>query len=204
MMMRTLLGLLAAAGMVLMAQPPPVLVIGDSISIGYTPGVTALLEGNAVVRHSEGNAAHTSNGLAKLDEWLGAEEWKVITFNFGLHDLKIMENGQHQVGLEQYEKNLGAIAARLKKTGARLLYVTTTPIPEGNLSPPRKPGDEVLFNAAARRVMKKARIPVVDLYAFAKPKLAEIQSPANVHFKKEGSAQLAEVVAKAIAEQLKK
>ena len=100
-------------------------------------------------------------------------------------------------------KNLDVIAGRLRKTGARLLFVTTTPVPEGKLSPPRRPGDDVLFNAAARRVMKKHKIRVVDLYAFAKPRLAEIQTPADVHFTKAGSAALAEVVAKAIEEQLK-
>ena len=78
------------------------------------------------------------------------------------------------------------------------------PVPEGKLSPLRNPGDDVLFNEAALRVMSKHKIPVVDLYAFAKPRLAEIQGKANVHFNKEGSAMLAELVAKAIEEQLKK
>ena len=199
--MKILIGLLCVG---LAAQSPLVLVIGDSISIGYTPRVTAKLAGKAVVKHNDGNAAHTNTGVEKLEGWLGTEEWKVITFNFGLHDLKIMENGKHQVGLAEYEKNLGTIAARLKKTGARVLFVTTTPVPEGKISPLRKPGDEVLFNKAARRVMKKHKIRVVDLYAFAKPRLAEIQTPANVHFTKEGSVQLAGVVAAAIEKELRK
>ncbi|MFN0102324.1 MAG: SGNH/GDSL hydrolase family protein [Bryobacteraceae bacterium] len=201
--MRLLFGLFCVS-LGFAAQLPPVLIIGDSISNGYTPVVTTLLAGKADVKHHAGNAAHTNSGVAKLDGWLGAENWKVITFNFGLHDLKIMENGQHQVSVEQYERNLQTIAERLKKTGARLLYVTTTPVPEGKLSPPRNPGDEVLFNDAALRVMKKHKIHIVDLYAFAKPRLAEIQGKANVHFTKEGSAALAEVVVKAIEEQLKK
>ena len=196
--MRLLLGLLFV-GLGLTAQ---VLVIGDSISIGYTPAVTTLLAGKADVKHHAGNAAHTNNGVAKLDEWLGTEKWKVITFNFGLHDLKIMENGLHQVGVTEYEKNLDAIAARLRKTGARLLYVTTTPVPEAIVSPQRNPGDVFLFNEAALRVMTKHKIQVVDLYGFAKPRLTEIQRKANVHFTKEGSAALADVVAKAIEGQL--
>jgi lysophospholipase L1-like esterase len=199
--MRLFIGLICV-GLGLAAQAPKVLMIGDSISIGYTPAVAALLAGKAEVKHHEGNAAHTNNGVAKLDEWVGAEKWKVITFNFGLHDLKIMENSRHQVGIEQYEQNLDAIATRLEKTGARLLYVTTTPVPEGKLSPLRKPGDEVLFNQAALRVMMTHKIPIVDLYGFAKPRLTEIQTQANVHFTKEGSAALAELVAKAIEEQL--
>lgn len=201
--MRLLIGLLGLA-LCLTAQTPKVLIIGDSISIGYTPPLTALLAGKAEVVHHAGNAAHTNNGVEKLDEWVGAEKWRVITFNFGLHDLKIMEDGKHQVGIDVYAKNLDSIATRLEKTGARLIYVTTTPVPEGKLSPPRKPGDEVEYNAAALKVMKKHKIPVVDLYGYAKPRLAEIQNPANVHFTKDGSAQLAAVVAKKIEEQLGK
>src|SRR6187399_239096 len=103
--MRLLLGLFCI-GLGLFGQAAPVLVIGDSISIGYTPVVTTLLAGKADVKHNEGNAAHTGTGVAKLEEWLGTEKWKVITFNFGLHDLKIMENGKHQVGVVEYEANL--------------------------------------------------------------------------------------------------
>lgn len=200
--MRFLIGLLLAAGS-LLAQAPPVLIIGDSISIGYTPPLQGLLKGKADVRHHEGNAAHTNNGVEKLDLWLGTEKWKVITFNFGLHDLKIMEDGKHQVAIEKYAQNLDTIARRLKKTKARLLFITTTPVPDAKLNPPRKAGDEVLYNEAAKRVMKKHKIPVVDLYAFAKPQLSEIQGKANVHFHKEGSAKLAGVVAQAIEERLK-
>ena len=200
--MRKFFGLLAL-GLGLLAQAPPVLIIGDSISIGYTPPLTELLKDKAAVKHHAGNAAHTNNGVAKLDEWLGTEKWKVITFNFGLHDLKIMDDGKHQVSLEQYEKNLATIAARLKKTGARLLFVTTTPVPEGKLSPLRKPGDELAFNAAALRVMQQQKIKVVDLYGYARPRLATIQTPANVHFTKDGYAQLAAVVGTAIEKELK-
>jgi len=200
--MRFFLAILAV-GLGLAAEVPKVLVIGDSISIGYTPGVTTALAGKAEVKHHEGNAAHTNNGVAKLDEWLGTEKWTLITFNFGLHDLKIMENGQHQVSIEQYEKNIDAIAARLQKTGAKLLFVTTTPVPEGTSNPVRKSGDELTFNAAALRVMTKRGIPVLDLYAWSKPKLAEIQGVKNVHFTVTGRAAMAEFVAKAIEERLK-
>jgi acyl-CoA thioesterase-1 len=181
---------------------PKVLIIGDSISIGYTPFVTKMLAGKAEIVHNDGNAAHTNTGVEKLDSWLGSETWSVITFNFGLHDLKIMEDGKHQVGLRQYEQNLDRIAARLKATRARLIYITTTPVPEGKLSPLRRPGDERAFNDAARRVMTKHGVPVVDLEAFARARLAAIQRPSNVHFTDAGSEALATLVASAIQERL--
>lgn len=202
-MLRRLL-LCAAAGALLAAAPAKILIIGDSISIGYTPGVTERLKDRAEVTHHEGNAAHTKNGVEKLESWLGENRWDLITFNFGLHDLKIMDDGKHQVPIETYEANLEKIAKRLKKTGAKLLFFTTTPVPEGKLSPLRVPGDEVKFNAAAVRVMKKNRIPVVDLYGWSNPRLAAIQGKANVHFTKEGRDEMAAFVAAEIEKRLGK
>jgi acyl-CoA thioesterase-1 len=83
---------------------PRVLLIGDSISIGYTLEVRKLLAGKANVHRNPGNGGPTINGLARLDEWLGTSRWDVIHFNWGLHDLKVLTNGQHQVELAQYER----------------------------------------------------------------------------------------------------
>src|SRR6266853_1547477 len=78
---------------------PRVLLIGDSISIGYTEPVRAELRGNANVHRIPTNGATTANGLKNLDAWLGTERWDVIHFNFGLHDLRFMENKEHQISL---------------------------------------------------------------------------------------------------------
>ena len=67
---------------------PNVLIIGDSISLGYTGVVSAKLAGKANVIHNPGNAQGTKLGVEKLQEWLGDTKWDVIHFNWGLHDLK--------------------------------------------------------------------------------------------------------------------
>lgn len=190
-------------GAVLAAQSPKVLVIGDSISIGYTPPLTKLLAGKAVVTHNAGNAAHTANGVAKLEEWLGKENWAVIHFNFGLHDLRRMDDGKHQILVEQYELNLDRIATRLTKSGAKVTFATTTPVPDGKLSPPRVPGDDVKYNDAALRVMKKHGIPVVDLFGFVKPQQTRLLAKPNVHFEAAGYEALAQQVSAEIEKHLK-
>jgi len=181
---------------------PRVLLIGDSISIGYTLPVRELLRGKANVHRIPDNGGPTTRGIAQLDAWLGHGRWDVIHFNFGLHDLKINPDGSRQVPLEEYGRNLREIAARLKKTGARLVWATTTPVPGATANPPRQAADVVAYNAAARRVAEENGIAIDDLYGFALPKLAGIQIPANVHFTKEGYRALAERVAEAIAAQL--
>jgi len=188
---------------------PQVLIIGDSISIGYFKPLQERLKDIAVVSHNQGNAQHTANGLKRLNEWLGDTRWDIIHFNHGLHDLKYVDargrntsakTGKQQIPLEQYERNLDEIVRRLKKTGAKLIFATTTPVPDGTKI--RVKGDAVIYNRAAERVMKKHRIPINDLYSFALPRLDEIQRPQNVHFNPQGSELLAEQCAKSIFEAL--
>ena len=191
---------------------PRVLLIGDSISIGYTLPVRELLKGKANLHRIPVNGGPTITGLKGLDSWLGDAKWDVIHFNWGLHDLKYMgpsnENladpkaptSRQQVLLPEYEKNLRTLVDRLKKTGAKLIWCTTTPIaPE---TQGRVSGDEVKYNEAALRVMKESGVAIDDLYAFAKPRLAKIQLPANVHFTPEGYQELAGQVVAAIEKAL--
>ena len=126
----------------------------------------------------------------------------MIHFNWGLHDLKKIQ-GKHQVPIEGYEKNLGRLAARLKKTGAKLVWCSTTPVPE-KCSPPRTNEDVVAYNAVATKIMEENGIAIDDLYGFALPQLEKIQRPANVHFTPEGSKVLARQVAASILKALAK
>jgi len=196
------------------ASPPKVLIIGDSISIGYTEPLADILADKATVVHNPGNAQHSAYGLANLDKWLGSTQWDVIHFNHGLHDLKYVDEqgkntsskqtGHIQIPVQQYEKNMAAIVARLKKTGAKLIFATTTPYPDRPAGPLREAGQAEKYNQAALRVMAKHNIPVNDLHAFALPRLKQLQKPRNVHFKPEGSRALAQEVAKHILKALGK
>lgn len=181
---------------------PRVLLIGDSISIGYTLPVRKLLAGRANVHRIPGNGGTSGNGLFLIDSWLGTKPWDVVHFNFGLHDLKIMSDGKQQVPPEMYERYLRLIVERLKNTNASLIWASTTPVPEGKVSPLRSPADVPRYNAIALRVMRQNDITIDDLSAFAQPRITEIQEPVNVHFSAAGSNALAGEVAKAIEARL--
>jgi lysophospholipase L1-like esterase len=182
---------------------PRVLLIGDSISIGYTLPVRAALKGKANVHRPPENCGPTSLGVKKLDAWLGKGRWDVIHFNFGLHDLKLID-GKHQVSLEDYEKNLRQIVKRLQKTGATLIWCGTTPVPE-NSNPPRRNDDVLAYNALAKKIMDENRIVINDLYAFALPKLKKIQRPSDVHYTGQGykvlTGRVTEEILKALKQQ---
>jgi arylsulfatase A-like enzyme/lysophospholipase L1-like esterase len=185
---------------------PRVLLIGDSISMGYTLPVRELLQGKANVLRVPMNGGPTTNGLEHMKDWLGDGRWDVIHFNWGLHDLKFMPEGHRQVELEAYTKNLRELVKQMKAgaPGAKLIWCSTTPVPEGDLNPLRKNADVEAYNAAAAKVMAEEGVEIDDLYAFALPKLAEIQRPVNVHFHDEGSAVLAKQVAGEIEKRLPK
>ena len=190
---------------------PRVLLIGDSISIGYTLGVRERLSGKANVHRPPVNCAYTQFGIDNLDEWLGEEKWDVIHFNWGLHDLKYVNENYDMVPVEdavlqmcwpgQYAVNLDVLVEKLKETGAMLIFATTTPVPEGAVG--RVPGDAKKYNELARRVMADHNVQVNDLHTFVSPRLEEYQRPANVHFNDEGNdalaAQVSGVIEKALA-----
>lgn len=193
---------------------PRVLLIGDSISIGYTVPVQEQLKKRANVHRIPVNGGPTTNGLANLKSWLGDAKWDVIHFNWGLHDLKYIgadntsladptaAGSRQQVSLADYEQNLTKLVGQLQATGAKLIWCNTTPVPSGSQG--RVAGDEVKYNEVAARVMNKAGIAINDLCGHAAAKLQTIQRPANVHFTDEGSRYLAEHVVAAIDAQLPK
>ena len=177
---------------------PRVLLIGDSISIGYTLPVRELLKGKANVHRIPANGGPTKNGTANIEKWLGTGKWDVIHFNWGIHDLKFMPDGKRQVEAEDYEKNLRALVTRMKATDAKLIWATTTPIPDGELNPSRKFGKVPEYNAVAAKVMKENGVAIDDLNAAITPRIAELQNPKDVHYKAEGYAFLAKQVAASI------
>jgi len=186
---------------------PRVLLIGDSISMDYTVPVRRLLQGRANVHRVPGNGSTTVVGLENLSAWLGDKKWDVIHFNWGLHDLTVLlgqggvkNDGSHLVPLDQYQKNLEELVGRLKRTGATLVWATTTPVPPADVRILyRKSSDAIAYNAVARNIMEKSAIAIDDLYSFALPRLATIQKPENVHFTEAGSEELAKQVAASIS-----
>ena len=197
---------------------PRVLLIGDSISMGYTLAVRDMLKGKANVHRPNTNCGPTTKGLSQLDQWLATGgkgmKWDVIHFNWGLHDLKYMgakggnladpsdPNSKQQVPPNAYEKNLEQLVLRLKKTGAKLIWRNTTPVPSGSKG--RVAGDSVKYNTIAAKVMKKHGVEIHDIHTYAKKHEAKIQLKANQHYTKKGSESLAKECVKVIEAALKK
>lgn len=197
---------------------PRVLLMGDSVSIAYALEVRKRLAGVANVHRVPANCGSTKVALGYygLRRWLpkANEKWDVIHFNHGLHDLSYRfaddrdkndkgeyaspSNGGHpNVTPGDYEKNLRQIIARLKQTGAKLIFASTTPVPESDAAKYVK-DSEVPYNEIAKKVMTEEGVTWNDLWSLVKPRQTELQIPRNVHFQPKGSSVMAQQVAEVI------
>ena len=209
-----LVGLLAFTGGFVHAQEkmPRVLIIGDSISLGYTAGVKKNLEGKAEVLRPNTNCQHTAFGLSQIEKWLGDKKWDVIHFNWGIWDTHML-NAQGQLVRDetnkdalhirhtpkQYRENLTKLVDAMEKTGAKLIWASTTPIMS-------RKGDRFedikKLNAVGEEIMKERKVAINDLYAFVLPNAGKLQGGDKVHFTAQGSSELAKKVSDKILEAL--
>ena len=194
---------------------PRLLMIGDSISMGYHAAVVAALDDEATVVRPRENCEGTTKGVDRIEAWLDLDGggFDLVHFNFGLRDLKrVRADGRNsddptdppQADLAHYETQLRRILETITASGAVPVFCTTTPVPSGGVRPHREPTDVDRYNARALEIMTEHGVAVNDLNAFATSRLTEIQVPVNVHFTKAGSTVLGDEVASRIRAILKR
>jgi hypothetical protein len=152
-----------------------VLVIGDSVSIGYTPYVAANISDIALVQHApwggDGGAEETAYGLQCLDFFLHSPGGytihpDVIWFNWGLHDGPLGNNtipgqqGPATLYLSQLETLATTISAWAQARGIKLIFALTSPM----LCDANADGCVVTGNNGAEQIMKGLNIPTVNLH----------------------------------------
>ena len=174
---------------------PRLLVIGDSVSMNYESSAMAALKGVVNYHRCEGNSYSSNYGVQYADYWLGnyskkGFQWDVIQFNHGLHDLKQAgPSERYATPLESYKSNLRKEIAILKKSGAKLIFCTTTPVPRSSSGRyGRQKGSEVAFNKAALEVVSEyPEIQVTDLCKAVKDSSVfdKFRKGWDVHYYKE-------------------
>ncbi|MDP6779268.1 MAG: GDSL-type esterase/lipase family protein [Candidatus Latescibacteria bacterium] len=186
-----------------------VVLIGDSIRMGYQATVEKELAGEAEVWEPEVNGGNSRKVKEHLDAWALASPSKVIHINCGLHDLKV-EFGDEEsaVPLTEYRQNVEEILRRLvTQTQAQVIWAATTPVNEA-WHHERKGFDRfesyvAAYNEAASEICEKLDIPVNDLHGMVlEAGRDRLLTPDGVHFVEEGSVLLGKAVAKAVREYL--
>ncbi len=182
-----------------------VILIGDSIRMGYQQVVVDRLAGEAEVLYPQQNGGNSRNVLEHLDEWVLALRPDVVHLNCGLHDLKKdFGSDQAAVPLDDYQANLEAILARIRgETHACLIWAATTPVNEDwhhrNKGFDRFEADVVAYNRVAAEICQRLGVPIDDLYQVVMGAGRDrLLLPDGVHFNADGYALLGETVAEAV------
>ena len=193
-----------------------VVLIGDSIRMGYQQTARAELSDVAEVWGPEENGAHTANVLVHLHLWVLRRRPDLVHINAGLHDLKTIcyEGRENVVPLAHYRENVAAILRTVRERcpAAKLIWALTTPVNERKARAAherardfcRYEADVAAYNQAAAEVAGELGVPVNNLFSVVVDAGQErIQQPDGVHFTPEGYALLGRAAAQAIRAQLK-
>lgn len=150
-----------------------VIILGDSVSIGYEPIVATMMADVALVQHSpwggDGGAEETHYGWECLDYLMAAPDGTpqrpdVLWFNFGLHNLNNVTVPGQSGPIAEYGPYLERIVTKLQAmvagTKTKILFGITTPFMC------LKSTDDIVVanNQVAAGIMAKYNIPTVDMH----------------------------------------
>ncbi len=177
---------------------PRVLMIGDSITMGYFDGVANSLQGKAsCARLATSKCICDPAFLPEVEMLLKNYSFAVIHFNNGLHGFDY-DNKQYADAFNDLLKTFKKHAPQ-----AKLIWASSTP--------ERDPRDLSKFsetnrivterNSLADRFMKENQIPVDDLYGLVADH-PEFQGGDGVHFNEKGRDAQAKQVYETILRQL--
>ncbi len=184
-----------------------IILIGDSIRMGYQSRVMAQLRGRADVWAPKENCGHTLRIRENLQSWVIDQRPDVVHFNSGIHDLGWMDGERvARFTAGEYVRSLRIIIERMRQgTQAKLIFATTTPI----LAPcdPSLPNDRckvppivARYNTAAVALMQSLKVPVNDLYReIIRAGVNDCIGPDKIHMTDLGNETLAAAVMKAVS-----
>ena len=164
------------------------LLIGDSIRMGYDKSVKKTLEGVANVIFPAENCRFASYVLRYFHEYLNGvkgEEIDVIHWNAGLWDCLRLFGEEPHTPVDVYAYYIDRICIRIKKMcpNARVIFATSTKVLSEKMSKDFKRYNEEIekYNEAAVNVVKKYGFEVNDLYALSVTLPEQVHSDA-VHY----------------------
>ena len=180
--------------------------IGDSIRMHYEQKTESILGEKYKVFAPNGNCKFASFVHNSLRFWQQELETPdIIHFNAGLWDTAILykEDGCF-TPLDVYVDYMKKVVRELKKTGAKVIFATTTPVHddkqyfEGPMPPAHKNDDIIKYNQAVLEAFKDEEIVINDLFSLIYSEKEKYLSDDMIHPNNEGAEVLGKAVADAI------
>lgn len=202
-----------------------VLLLGDSIRLGYGQKVKELLSDIAEVKMPEENCKWTKNTYWYFSIWAGEERYDVIHWNNGIWDLHHIDNGEHFCSLDEYLRDNERLAALIRKYTDKMIWATSTP--GGKILDQRKALNALentdrefkkrfltsdqkdwnnsisIYNAAAVDLYRSLGAEIDDLHAVLSEHLEDYLSEDGIHPNEKGYDALAVHAAAVIRRALK-
>lgn len=186
-----------------------VLLLGDSIRIGYQNEVKKLLENEYEVIFPCENGRFAAYTLWQANQELKQNpDIALVHFNNGYWDMNIEEPlNEPMHPIDEYKYVLSRTVKLCRKCGAKVVFATTTPILDSG-SARDNTGVQVTlnysnewvneYNKAAAEVMKELDVPVNDLYALCMEDDKRYKCEDRLHLNSEGNKRCAQQVAEFI------
>ncbi len=150
-----------------------IVLIGDSIRMGYDKYVKDALSGTAEVYYPEENCRFAEYILRYAHEWKSAGKWgddiDLVHWNAGLWDALELFGDEPLTSLSYYAEAIARIDKRLRMLfpNAKIIFATSTAVNEKMSSPNFTRRNEVIekYNAEAIEVLANTDTVINDLYS---------------------------------------
>lgn len=185
-----------------------VLLLGDSVRMFYREAVAKELGEEYHVYSPDENCRFSGYVLNSLRLWLPQYPTPdIIHFNAGLWDTAVLypEDGCF-APKEEYTQNMRKILRELKKSGATLIFATTTPVHDrkqflkGPVPPAHSNQDITEYNRSVLQAYKNENVRINDLFSLMYPEREKYLSEDMIHPNEDGVQLLAKAVANAVRE----
>ena len=193
-----------------------VLLLGDSIRMGYDDYVKDLLGGECEVYYDpEDNGRFSAYTLWQMNQFFKHfGHFDVVHWNNGYWDMNIeapMTTAMHPV--DEYVHYLRRIIGEIRRNGAVPIFATTTPIlSAGQAADISGTGADsinynndwvVAYNEAALAVMQEEKVRVNDLYTLCLEDPHYYKCEDLLHLTEKGYQRLAGQIARVVREEMK-
>ena len=186
-----------------------ILLIGDSISMGYRNFVALAFKNTAKVYFPEENCRFATYVLRNLWDWKNVFECgdnvDVIHWNAGLWDGLVMPDGKPLVSIERYCEDIERICVTMKILfpNAKMIFATSTPVQEDLFQTKyqyyrRYNRDTERYNAAACEIVLRHGGAINDLYSLMKDVPKSYYSDQTHFYTKEATQMISDQVIRSI------
>lgn len=149
-----------------------IVLIGDSIRMGYDKYVKVALENSAEVFYPPENCRFTEYVLRYAHEWKASGKWgsdvDLVHWNAGLWDALELFGDEPLTSLSYYGEAIGRIDKRLRMLfpKAKMVFATSTNVNEARARPEFIRHNTTIekYNAEALRVLSDTDTVINDLY----------------------------------------